>query len=88
MRVADYENACVIEAMLFLKPEKHTYLSFISVRQVEISSRQGDQVLILFASLSVECDVMASDMHVVLKFFMCFLRTFATCLRSEKLRSP
>lgn len=35
--------------------------------------------------IRVECDVVASNMHVVREFLMCFLKTFGTCLQSEKL---
>lgn len=72
--------------MLFLKPDKYTNSSFISAIQFEMPSKKDDQVIMLFTSLRLKCDVVASDMPVVREFLVCFLRMFVTCHQSEKLR--
>lgn len=40
----------------------------MSAGQVEMSLRDGDQLLVMFASLRVESNVMASDMPVICEF--------------------
>lgn len=51
----------------FLNPES-TYSRFMFVGQVEMPLREDDQVLVMFASVRVERDVMANDMSIVCEF--------------------
>lgn len=41
-RAIDCKRVGVVEAMLFLEPEKNTYSNFISAGQVKMSSREDD----------------------------------------------
>lgn len=50
--------------MLFLEPEENANLRFVTVRQVEISLRENDHILLMFASLRMENDVMVSDVTI------------------------
>lgn len=74
--------------LCYLLNQKSIRIQVSFYSQVEISSREDYQVNVMFTFLRVECDVVASDMHVVCEFLMCFPRTFTTYLRSENLRSP
>lgn len=58
------------------------FLNLISIQirvpsdgQVEISSREDDQIIMMFASLRVRYDIMASGMPEVCEFLMYFPRT-------------
>lgn len=55
-------------SMFFPKPEESADSTFMSASQVEMSLREDDQVLVMFVSLRVNDDVVASDMHVVCEF--------------------
>lgn len=48
---------------------------------VEISLRENDQVLMMFASLKMENDVATSDMPVVCEFLMFFLKIIVIASR-------
>lgn len=50
---ADCKSACVVEVVLFLKPEENSYLRFRSIGQVGMSLRENDQVLLMFTSWEV-----------------------------------
>lgn len=54
--------------MLFPELEESTDLRFMSYGHVELSLRENDQVLVIFASMRVDRIVVASVMHVVCKF--------------------
>ncbi|XP_050887118.1 uncharacterized protein LOC127092316 [Lathyrus oleraceus] len=56
------------EIVLFPESEESTGLRFLHVGQVEISLREKNQVLVMFASLRMENDVVASDMLAVFEF--------------------
>lgn len=66
--------------MLFLEPKESTNSRFMSIGQIEISLREKDQVLVMFASLIVDNDVATSDMSVVFKRPDVSLKIFVTCL--------
>ena len=53
------------ETVLFPEFGGSTESRFMTSGQVEVSLRGNDQVLVLFASLEVEGDVMANDVPVV-----------------------
>ncbi|XP_050920002.1 uncharacterized protein LOC127137594 [Lathyrus oleraceus] len=59
---------CFGKTVLFPELEDSMDSRFVSASQVEMSLREDDQVLVMFASLRVESDVVASDMHVVCEF--------------------
>lgn len=44
------------------------YLRFMHVGQVDMSFKEDGRVRMMFASLKVESDVVASDIHVVCEF--------------------
>lgn len=54
--------------MLFLGPEVSTNLRFMSAGQVKMSLIEDDQVLVMFASLRVKCNVVANDIPVMCEF--------------------
>lgn len=56
------------EIVLFLESEKSRDSRFMSADQVEMSLWRDDQILVIFASLRVEGDVVASDMSVGCEF--------------------
>lgn len=60
--------------MLFLEPEENVELRFLFVGQVEMFLKNNDHVLVMFASLRVENNVEASDMHGVCEFPGVFLK--------------
>ena len=53
------------EVLLFFEPEESTNLRFMSAYQVNMFFREDDQVLVMFASLRMENDVVASEVLVV-----------------------
>lgn len=59
---------CFDKTMLFPEPKESANLIFMSADQVEMSLREDDQVLVMFASLRVESDVVASDIPMVCEF--------------------
>lgn len=61
---------------------ERTNSRFMYVGQVKMSLREHDQVLVIFASLRMESDVVASDIHVECEFLDGFLRIFVTYRRS------
>lgn len=61
-------SACVVEVVLFLDPEDSVELRFMYDSQVDMSLRENDQVLVMFVSLRVENDVVASDNPAVCEF--------------------
>lgn len=63
-----YKSAGVVKAILFLEPQKNTNSGFLFASEVKMSSREEDQMLVMFTSLRVECDVVASDMLVMCEF--------------------
>lgn len=56
------------KTILFLEPEESVDMRFVFAGQVEMSLRENDQVLLMFASLRVGRDVMVSGMLVVCEF--------------------
>lgn len=79
-RAGDCMSDGVVKAILFLELEESTNLSFMSSGQVEMSLREDDQLLVMFASLIVEYDVVASDMLVVCEFPNMFLKDICDLL--------
>ena len=59
--------------MLFPEPEESTDSIIMFIGQVEMSSREDDRVLMMFAYLRVESYVVASAMYVVYEFPDVFL---------------
>lgn len=60
----------------------------MSAGQVEMSLREGNQVLVTFTALRVEGDIVASDMIVVCESPDVFSEAFIILHWSEKLNSP
>ncbi|XP_050918518.1 uncharacterized protein LOC127135938 [Lathyrus oleraceus] len=59
---------CFDKTMLFPELEQSTYSRFMSARQAEMSLREYDQVLVIFASLRIESNILASVMPMVCEF--------------------
>lgn len=65
---ADCKSAGFIETALSPKHEESTNSRFMSSGQVEMSLRENDQIFVMFTSLRVESDVIASVMPLIYEF--------------------
>lgn len=65
--------SCFDKTVLFPEPGESANSIFMSAGQVDMSLREDDLVLVMFAYLRVESDVVASDMPVVCEFPDVFL---------------
>ncbi|CAI8586506.1 unnamed protein product [Vicia faba] len=61
------------------------HLRFMSAGQVKMSLKDNDEVLVMFASLRLESDVVDSDMHMVYLEKTSFLRKLGYTDNSEEM---